>query len=267
MPKVEIYYAQMCSLCHKAMDYFKSKGIEFTAYEVFWKNDAWVDDDNSREMIRRCGDVDFVPQLFINDQHIKGWKTLSHLIETGEIDELLKEEYPFMNPYLQFIYQRRSVRKYRKGDVSDKIVKDLLDAGMAAPSAAAKDPWEFIVVRNRNMLAKICEELPNGLMLKDSALGIVVCGDISKAHDRQESYMLQDCSAAIQNILLAVTKLGLGACWLGVHPRQTRMDHIRRVFDLPENIIPVAVLSIGWPDEEHKARTRYNPDLVHYEKW
>lgn len=89
MPKVEIYYAQMCGLCHQAMEYFKEKGIDYDAYEVKWKDDAWVDDENSREMLRRCGDIDFVPQIFINDQHIKGWKTLSELIETGKIDEVL----------------------------------------------------------------------------------------------------------------------------------------------------------------------------------
>ncbi len=91
MAKVEIYYAQMCDLCHKAMDYFSEKEIEFESYEVKWKGEGWLEDDNSREMLRRCGDVDFVPQLFINDQHIKGWKTLSALIETGEIENLLKQ--------------------------------------------------------------------------------------------------------------------------------------------------------------------------------
>ena len=90
MPKVEIYYAQMCDLCHKAMDYFDDKGIDYTSYEVKWSGDSWLDDDNSRELLRRCGDIYFVPQLFINDQHIKGWKSLSELIESGEIDNLLK---------------------------------------------------------------------------------------------------------------------------------------------------------------------------------
>ena len=90
MPKVEIYYAPMCDLCHKAMNYFTENGVEFEAYEVRWDGESWLDDDNSREMLRRCGDVDFVPQVFINDQHIKGWKTLASLIETGEIDKLLE---------------------------------------------------------------------------------------------------------------------------------------------------------------------------------
>lgn len=80
----------MCDLCHKAMDYFADKGIEYQSYEVKWSGDSWLEDDNSREMLKRCGAVDFVPQLFINDQHIQGWKTLSELIESGEIEKLLQ---------------------------------------------------------------------------------------------------------------------------------------------------------------------------------
>lgn len=108
MAKVEIYYAQMCGLCHKAMDYFREKGIPFDAYEVKWKGDGWEDSENAREMRRRCGDdVDFVPQIFINGRHIKGWKTLSVLIESGEIDrELEREGYPFSERRTAFTPKR-----------------------------------------------------------------------------------------------------------------------------------------------------------------
>ena len=88
-PKVEIFYAQMCGLCHKAMDYFTEKGVPFDAYEVQWSGDNWVDSENAREMRRRCGDVDFVPQLLIDGRHIKGYRELERLIDTGEIDDLL----------------------------------------------------------------------------------------------------------------------------------------------------------------------------------
>ena len=128
-----------------------------------------------------------------------------------------------MNPRLNDLFARRSVRVYRQQDVADDLVRDLLEAAMAAPSAVAKDPWAFVVVRNRDMLAKIAAGLPNGTMLRDAALGIVVCGDLQRAHDRQLSYLLQDCSAAIENLLLAASALGLGACWLGVHPREERV--------------------------------------------
>ena len=172
-----------------------------------------------------------------------------------------------MNPRLNDLYARRSVRVYRQQDVADDLVRDLLEAAMAAPSAVAKDPWAFVVVRNRDMLAKIAEGLPNGKMLPDAALGIVVCGDLQRAHDRQLSYLLQDCTAAIENLLLAASVLGLGACWLGVHPREERVQHIRSLLNIPEPVIPLAAIAIGWPAESPEPRTRYRADAVHRETW
>jgi nitroreductase len=172
-----------------------------------------------------------------------------------------------MNPALQFIFARRSVRKFQNKDVAKEIVKDLLEAAMAAPSAAGKDPWHFIVARDAKMRKKIAEGLPNGKMLMDSPVGIVVCGDIEKAHDRQISYLLQDCGAAIENLLVAVSALGMGAVWLGVHPREERITHVRTIFGLPENIVPVSAIAVGWPLEKPVARTRYNAGAVHEEKW
>lgn len=172
-----------------------------------------------------------------------------------------------MNPKLNQLFARRSVRAYRQQDVPDDMVRDLLQAAMAAPSAVAKDPWVFLVVRDREMLTKIAAGLPNGGMLCDAALGIVVCGDLDRAHDRQLSYLLQDCSAAIENLLLATTALGLGACWLGVHPREDRIQHVRRLLNIPEPVLPVAAIAIGWPAESPPARTRYREDAVHHETW
>jgi glutaredoxin len=88
---IEIFYADICGLCHKAMDYFRSREIPFIPREVHWDGEAddFVTSDNSREMKDRCGDVDFVPQIFINGQHIPGWKKLEPMIESGEIETLL----------------------------------------------------------------------------------------------------------------------------------------------------------------------------------
>ena len=95
----------------------------------------------------------------------------------------------------------------------------------------------------------------------------MVCGDLQRAHDQQLSYLLQDCSAAIENLLLAATRLGLGACWLGVHPRQERVEHIRSLLNIPDRIIPVAAIALGWPAESQEPRTRYRDHAVHYETW
>ncbi|MCL4207216.1 MAG: nitroreductase family protein [Pirellulaceae bacterium] len=172
-----------------------------------------------------------------------------------------------MNPRLHDLFSRRSVRQYQPREVPDQMVRDLLEAAMAAPSAVAKDPWAFVVVRDRNRLSQIAAGLPNGGMLRDAALGIVICGDLHRAHDGQLSYLLQDCSAAVENLLLAASALGLGACWLGVHPREDRVRHIRRLLNIPEPVIPVAAIAVGWPAESPAPRTRYREDAVHHETW
>lgn len=176
-----------------------------------------------------------------------------------------------MNPkareHLSFILGRRSIRVYAPGEVSDESVRMLLEAAMAAPSAVAKDPWRFVVIRDNAVLQRITGALPNGQMLASAALGIVVCGDLDAAHDRQLSYLLQDCSAAIENLLLCAHGLGLGACWLGVHPREERVKRIKEILSLPASVIPVACIAIGHPGEVKEPRTRYNRDYVHWEKW
>lgn len=172
-----------------------------------------------------------------------------------------------MNPVLQNIFARRSVRSYREEIIPDKIVRDLLEAAMAAPSACGKDPWHFIVVKDKTTLDRLANGLPYGQMLREAPLGIVVCGDIEEANGNELSYLLQDCSAAIENLLLAASQLGLGGCWLGVHPRADRIEHLRNLFELPEHIIPVSAIALGWPDESSEPRTRYRDEAVHHETW
>ena len=172
-----------------------------------------------------------------------------------------------MNPKLAFIFNRRSVRKFEEREVPAEMLQDLLEAGMAAPSAVAKDPWHFIILRDKAKLNRLADLLPHGQMLRHAGAAFVVCGDIRLAHDQQESYLLQDLSAATENILLAANSLGLGTCWLGVHPRPERMEGIKKLFRLPDNIIPMCGIAIGWPKEPPPARTRFNPDRVHQGEW
>jgi nitroreductase len=171
------------------------------------------------------------------------------------------------NPKLSFIFGRRSIRAYQDAPVSDELVGDLLAAAMAAPSACAKDPWRFVVVRNRATLEAIALALPNGKMLASAAVGIVVCGDLRAAHGGELSYLLQDCSAAIENLLLAAHALGLGACWLGVHPRQPRIEALTKILCLPDQVVPVSAVALGWPAEHKPSRTRFEPSYVHQETW
>lgn len=174
---------------------------------------------------------------------------------------------PLTSHTLELIFGRRSIRVFRPGVVPDASVRVLLEAAMAAPSAVAKDPWHFIVVRQRDTLGRLAGVLSNGSMLHGAALGIAVCGDLDQAHDRQLSYLLQDCAAAIENLLLAAHGLGLGACWLGVHPREERLRQLQSLFALPEAVLPVAVIALGWPGETKEPRNRYQAAHVHQERW
>ena len=168
---------------------------------------------------------------------------------------------------LMIIFGRRSIRVYAPGEVDQAVVQKLLAAAMAAPSASAKNPWHFVVVRERQTLARMSDALPYGQMLATAPLGIVVCGDLEAAHDKQLSYLLQDCSAAIENLLLAAHILGLGACWLGVHPRAERVKSIREIVSLPAPVIPVACISLGYPGESKEPHARYDASCVHFETW
>lgn len=168
---------------------------------------------------------------------------------------------------LDLLWGRRSIRVFKTTPVTDAAVQTMLEAAMAAPSAAAKDPWRFVVVRERRTLARIGDILPNGRLITGAPLGIVVCGDIEAAHDHQLSYLLQDCSAAIENLLLAAHGLELGACWLGIHPREERMRAISELLALPRSVIPVGGIALGWPAEQKSPRTRFNDAFVHHEKW
>jgi nitroreductase len=147
------------------------------------------------------------------------------------------------------------------------MLRTLLKAAMSAPSAGAADPWHFLVVRNPGMLARLAELLPRGQMIAKARRGIVVCGDQQKAHRSQRSYLLQDCSAATENLLLAASMLGLGACWLGIHPDPMRVGGVRRLFGIPATVTPVAGVAIGHPAQCPPARTRFRNEAVHSEIW
>ncbi len=173
-----------------------------------------------------------------------------------------------MNDKILSLLERRSVRVYRPGEaVSDDEVRALLEAAMAAPSARACDPWRFLVVRERADLDALADLLPYGKMLRQAPLGVIVCGDQAQANRQELSYLLQDCSAAVQNLLIAAHLLGLGAVWLGVHPNEDRVTGIRRLFGVPEAILPIAAISIGRPAETPAPRTRFNPDFVYNGRW
>jgi nitroreductase len=163
------------------------------------------------------------------------------------------------------IVNRRSIRKYTDQPVTEEQIAQLLRAAMSAPSAANQQPWRFVVVRNRELLDQIPTFHPHASMAPQASLVIAVCGDLSDL--RIPERWVQDCSAATENILLAAHDLGLGAVWLGVYPTDERVDGVRKLLALPEHIMPLSMVAVGYPAEHPPAVDRFDPSYVHYDRW
>jgi nitroreductase len=163
------------------------------------------------------------------------------------------------------ISTRRSVRRYTEQDVSEAMIDKVIRAAMMAPSAGNQQPWHFIVTRDREKMEKVSEFHPYASMLKNAPVAIVVCGDPN--HKKWPDFWPQDCSAALQNMLLAARDLGLGTVWAGVYPLKDRMEGMRELFGIPANIYPFAIVPVGWPETEFKAMDRYNGSLIHSDNW
>ncbi len=166
---------------------------------------------------------------------------------------------------VEAIFSRRSIRKYTKDPVPEKLIGELLKAAMSAPSANNEQPWHFVVIQDRKILNEIPRSHPYSSMLREAPLAIVVCVALELAGD--EAWWEQDCSAATENILIAAQAKGLGAVWLGVYPRDERVKGIQNLLGLPKNVIPLCVVAIGYPAEEKAPENRYQASRIHYNRW
>jgi nitroreductase len=163
------------------------------------------------------------------------------------------------------IFTRRSIRKYLDEPISEELTQKLLAAAMQAPSARNEQPWQFIVIDDGAILRAAAALLPNAAMAAHAPLGILVCGDLSL--EKSPGYWVVDCAAAVENLLLAAHALGLGAVWTGVYPRQPRMEALRQLVALPENVIAHSLVVLGRPAEQLKATARYRPERVRRNRW
>lgn len=165
---------------------------------------------------------------------------------------------------LDAIRARRSIRKYTNEKLSSDMIHQLLEAGMCAPSTHNKKSAEFIVIQDRDTLNRFAEYGKYHKMLKEAPCAFLVCGNTEKmgVHD----FMINDCSAAIENILIAATGLELGAVWLGIKIDEMK-DFYKLECNLPEHIIPVGLVAIGYPDEVKETGNRYDESRVHLERY
>jgi nitroreductase len=166
---------------------------------------------------------------------------------------------------LEAIHTRRSIRKYRGQPVSEETVRTILAAAMMAPSAGNVQPWHFIVVTAPEKMARVKDVHPYVGMAPKAPLGILVCGDLRL--EKFPGFWVQDCSAAMQNLLLAAHAQGLGAVWTGVHPVAERVARFRAIFELPETVVPLGFAVMGWPEKPGARKDRFKSDRIHRNRW
>lgn len=164
------------------------------------------------------------------------------------------------------ILARRSIRRFEEQPVAAELIDELLRAAMAAPSASNRKPWEFVVVTEADRLAALRRTLVFGRY--EAPVAIVVCGNMRRTYPPPvRDFYIQDCSAAIQNILLAAHGLGLGAVWIGVQPVAPFVRGVSRALRLPRHVRPVGLVYLGHPAEAKSPRTQYDPARIHWQCW
>ena len=166
---------------------------------------------------------------------------------------------------LQAIKTRRSIRKFLDKPVSREMIRELLEAAMFAPSAGNEQPWQFIVIEDPALLDAIPRICATASMCRQSPVTIMVCADSSLS--KYPDFWVQDCSAAVENVLLAAHAQGLGAVWAGVYPLKDRVAAFQKHLGLPEEITPFALVAVGFPAETPATPQRYKEDRVHYNGW
>lgn len=159
------------------------------------------------------------------------------------------------------IFHRTSIRKFKEQKVEEKDIERLLKAAMAAPSACNQQPWYFYVVTNKNVIEKLSQCSPYARCLNKAPLALVTC---YKKDVILPEYCQIDLSACNENILLEADHLGLGAVWLGIAPLQERMDAVKSVLNLEDDIYAFSIIAIGYPDETKKQQDRYDTKRIKY---
>ncbi len=171
------------------------------------------------------------------------------------------------NPAYSNILTRVSVRKFTDDPVTDEQVSAILHAAMSAPSGVNKQPWEFVVVDDRGLLAQLADSLPFAKMTARAPLAIVVCGNKERMlPGDDENLWEQDCAAASENILLAANALGLGGVWTCLYPHADRMKAVADILNLDDTLVPFNLIPVGHPEAAHAPMNKWHPDRIHFNR-
>ena len=170
---------------------------------------------------------------------------------------------------LENIFSRRSVRNYLDQEIREEDIKTILTAGMSGPSCVNARDWQFIVVRDKEVLNKMADA--NGRPaepLRKAAMAVLVCGDLNLAFAKAKDYWIIDGAIAAENMILAANALGIGSVWLGTYPQIDRVNAQKELFDLPESIVPHSIIAFGYPEpKELPQKGFYEEEKVHFDKW
>ena len=167
------------------------------------------------------------------------------------------------NSVVDNILNRKSVRTYSDKKIEQDKIDTILKCAMAAPSAMNKQPWELLVVTDKKILEQVSSIVPNASYCRTCQLAIIVCGNKSVS----ENFWIQDCCAVTENILLTVESLKLGAVWCAVFPNDAKVKQIQELFKLPEDVIPLNVIPMGYPLVKENPKDKYSSKKIHLNKW
>ena len=166
---------------------------------------------------------------------------------------------------LTAIFTRRSIRKYTDRPVSHETVRILLQAAMSAPSARNEQSWEFVIVRDKDTLKKVPDISPFAAHVPGAQVAIVVLGN--RKLEAVPGLWIPDCSNAAMNILLAAHSMGLGAVWTTLYPYEERMAGMKKLLGLPDHIVPLTIIPLGYPAEKKPGEDRFKPAKIHMERY
>ena len=166
---------------------------------------------------------------------------------------------------MNMIFTRRSIRSFNDIPVEAEKLDRILRAGMQAPSAHNKQPWQFLVVTNDENREFLSKTTPYTSHIAKAPVCVLVLGEMSA--ERIKDFIQQDLSACTQNILLQTAEEGLGGLWMGLFPDETRTQKVKEYFNLPDNIIPFCMISIGYSDQKNEFVDRYVASKIHYEQY
>ena len=168
---------------------------------------------------------------------------------------------------IENIMTRTSIRNFKNQPVEQEKIDILLKAAMAAPTAVNLQPWHFIVIDDKATI-----DLLSGNQPTNAPLLIALCGDTDKTmmpdgKTKLPDFWVEDVSAATENLLLAAHALGLGAVWTGVYPAMERTAEVANVLNCPNNIVPLAVVRVGYPDESPEPKNKFKEENISYNKF